>query len=108
MSKVAKAKVNYIADMTGKVRKISEMRKQPTQLVRQPTILQQSQPQQQMPARPTTRMGKIKEWFWPSTVQERVVRHQQLKDAAFFTVVTGSLIMFEDQIMNFLVKETTA
>ena len=78
------------------------------QLQRQPTILQQQQPQQQVALAPKTMMGKFKEFLYPSTAQERVLRHTQFRDASFFIGFTGGMILFEKQLTNWLVKETAS
>ena len=77
-------------------------------LQRQPTSLMQNQPQQQIRLAPTTFAGKVKEFFFPQTAQEKVIRHTQFRDVAFFVGFTGSMIVFEKQLTNWLVKESAS
>ena len=63
------------------------------------------QPQQAVPPHPKTVKGKISEFVYPSTAQERAIRYTQFRDAAFFTSMTGAMILFEKTLTNWLIKE---
>ena len=62
--------------------------------------------QSQAPPQPaTTYFGKVKEFFYPPTNRERAARMNQMRDVAFFSVMTGSCLFFEKTLHYWLVKE---
>ena len=50
----------------------------------------------------------VKAFFNPPTQNERLKRHQQLKDTAFFVVATTLLVTFRKQILESVEKIATA
>lgn len=51
--------------------------------------------------------GRIKAFFNPPTIRDKIQRHAQIRDVSFFVVVTGTCIVFEKTLHNWLVKEAS-